>query len=655
MTTMDFESPRLVAEIDGTHARFALEIRRGVLRQGMVLACDGFPDFVSAVRAYLERLTLAQPVIHAAVAIANPVVGDWVQMTNHDWHFSIEQARDQLGLTTLVVVNDFTALASAIPKLGRDQLRQVGGGLVRENSVLAVLGAGTGLGVSGLVPGEQTWTSLGSEGGHCAFSPCDEREDRILAHVRCRFAHVSFERLLSSSGLQLIHEALACDGGAGAASTQAPDAAQILRLALEGEDALCMQVVDAFCCMLGTVAANLAVTLGAFGGVYIGGEIVQRLGERFDRSGFRARFESKGRFRAYVSGIPTFVITDEDAALRGAAEILEMQLRRVGPGSSVLDRIRRARDALTKAERRVADRVLEMPRQVLNEPIAEIARLADVSQPTVIRFCRSLGCDGLSDFKLRLASGLAGSVAVTHSQVHDDDSMLDLGTKVLDNTSTAIRQVRESLGEEALEQALTRLLEASRVEFFALSHYGMVAQDAHIKFLRLGVPSGVHTDAGLLRPAAAVLRRGDAAVFISASGSAADLIEAAEQARAQGAVVIAISGSHTPLARRADLTLVVDHAEEHDTPLVMISRILYLLVIDVLALGVALRRGLHGQVVEAAKSRETPAPAQAGAMGEPPPPAASTDSSATAAPHQRAAEQAAHSGVALAHWSLHGR
>ena len=225
MTTMDFESPRLVAEIDGTHARFALEIRRGVLRQGMVLACDGFPDFVSAVRAYLERLTLAQPVIHAAVAIANPVVGDWVQMTNHDWHFSIEQARDQLGLTTLVVVNDFTALASAIPKLGRDQLRQVGGGLVRENSVLAVLGAGTGLGVSGLVPGEQTWTSLGSEGGHCAFSPCDEREDRILAHVRCRFAHVSFERLLSSSGLQLIHEALACDGGAGAAHAPAGERA----------------------------------------------------------------------------------------------------------------------------------------------------------------------------------------------------------------------------------------------------------------------------------------------------------------------------------------------------------------------------------------------------------------------------------------------
>lgn len=641
MTTVDFESPRLVADIDGARARFALEIRRGVLRQTMVLACAAYPDFVSAVRAYLARAQPAQPVVHAAVAIANPVVGDWVQMTNHDWQFSIEQARDQLGLTTLVVVNDFTALASAIPKLGREQLRQVGGGLVRENSVLAVLGAGTGLGVSGLVPGEQAWTSLGSEGGHCAFAPCDAREDRILAHVRRRFAHVSFERLLSSSGLPLIHEALACDDRDGSAeATPTPDAAQILSRALEDGDAHCLEVLDAFCCMLGTVAANLAVTLGAFGGVYIGGEIVQRLGERFDRSGFRARFEAKGRFRAYVSGIPTFVITDEDAALRGAAEILDTQLRRVGPGSSLLDRIRRARDALTKAERRVADRVLEMPRQVLNEPIAEIARLADVSQPTVIRFCRSLGCEGLSDFKLRLASGLAGSVAVTHSQVRDDDSMLELGTKVLDNTSTAIRQVRESLGEEALEQALEGLLRASRVEFFALSHYGMVAQDAHIKFLRLGVPSGVHTDAGLLRPAAAVLRRGDAAVFISASGSATDLLEAAEQARAQGAVVIAITGSHTPLARRADLTLVVDHAEDQDTPLVMISRILYLLVIDVLALGMALRRGLHGSLAQAAATRSA---------GLPSPPVDATEAPAGEAAGPDSA------GVALAHWSLHGR
>lgn len=633
MSMSDFDSPRLLAEIDGTHARFALEVRRGVLHQRLVLACADHADFTSAVQSYLSRVAQPASVHHAAVAIANPVIGDWVQMTNHDWHFSIEQAREQLGLTTLVVANDFTALASAIPRLGRGQHRQVGAGQARERSVIAVLGAGTGLGVSGLVPEEHGWTSLGSEGGHSAFSPCDEREDRILAYVRRQHSHVSCERLLSCSGLILIHAALAQAVPQQGVSSPPLNADTILRRAMSADDPLCVEVVDAFCAMLGTVASNLAVTLGALGGVYVGGDIVQRLGSHFDRSAFRARFEAKGRFHEYVVGIPTYVITDADAALRGAGEILEAQLRRIGPGSSLLDRIRRARQTLTRAERRVADRVLEMPRQVLNEPIAEIARLAEVSQPTVVRFCRSLGCEGLSDFKLRLASGLAGTVALTHSRVRSDDSMLELGTKVLDNTTAAIRQVRENLGAEALDQALDRLLQARRIEFFALSHYGMVAQDAQIKCLRLGIPSAAHTEPALQRLAASVLQDGDVAVFISATGSAPELLAAAEQAGARGAVVIAITGSHAPLAGKADVTLVVDHAEDRDTPLVMISRILYLLAIDVLVLGLAMRRG----ACAAAGSPLEPPEAGASAAA-----AAGVDGPAIAAP-------------ALAQWSLHGR
>ena len=167
--------------------------------------------------------------------------------------------------------------------------------------------------------------------------------------------------------------------------------------------------------LLGTAAANLAVTLGSLGGIYIGGGIVPRLGEYFDRSPFRERFEDKGRFRDYVSAIPTFIITAEHATFKGASAILENQLRNLqaSPGSAILGQIRRARSELSPAELRVADLVLAQPRSVLNDPIAEIARAAGVSQPTVIRFCRSLGCEGLSDFKLRLASGLTGTVPVT--------------------------------------------------------------------------------------------------------------------------------------------------------------------------------------------------------------------------------------------------
>jgi len=584
-----FEAPRLIADIGGTYARFALETAPGDFSQIASLRCAEHADFHAAVRAYLSGLTGTPHIAHAAIAIANPVEGDQVRMTNYHWQFSIEEMRQRLELDTLVVVNDFTALAMALPRLSPLDVRQVGGGDARMPSVIGLLGSGSGLGVSGLIPAGDGWIALGTEGGHTNFAPRDEREIAILRHAWKQYDNVSFERLLSGPGLELIYRALAEHAGQEAEELDAP---KITQRALDASDPLCVETLEVFCGLLGTAASNLAVTLGALGGVYIGGGIVPRLGEAFDRSSFRARFEDKGRFSDYVAGIPTFVITAEHATFKGASAILQAQLATLeeAPGAGLLGQIRRARPGLSPAEARVADHVLAHPRSALNDPIVEIARAANVSQPTVIRFCRTLGCEGLSDFKLRLASGLTGTVPVTHTQVKGDDSMLELGAKVLGNTASAILQVRSQLNRDMIDRAVALLLKAGRIEFYAVGHYGVVAQDAEFKFLRFGMSSCSYTDPRLQLLAANVLKPGDVAVVISNSGRLPELLEVVEKAKARGAYVVAITAGQSPLARKADVALIIDHVEDVSTHLPMVSRILHLLVIDILAVGVAMQR-----------------------------------------------------------------
>jgi glucokinase len=290
------------------------------------------------------------------------------------------------------------------------------------------------------------------------------------------------------------------------------------------------------------------------------------------------------------------VVTAEHATFLGVSAILasQLQARQVDRASTLLSQIQRSRDGLSPAERRVADHVLAHPRSALNDPIAEIARAAQVSQPTVIRFCRSLGCEGLSDFKLRLASGLSGSIPLTHAQVTGTDSTLELGVKVLGNTASAILQVREQLNRDTLARAIELLAAAQRIEFFATGHYGVVANDAQFKFLRFGVPSASYTDSRLQLLAAKVLRSSDVVVIVSSSGRVDDLLAVADMARARGAAVVAITASHSPLARKADVALIVDHVEDIATHVPMVSRILHLLVIDILAVGVAMKLGQPG-------------------------------------------------------------
>ncbi|MFG6447125.1 glucokinase [Roseateles sp. BYS180W] len=589
-----FDSPRLIADVGGTFARFALESSPGQFEHVRSLRCAEHADFHAALTHYLQQLPAGQPVRHAGVAIANPVEGDQVRMTNYHWQFSIEEMRQRLGLETLLVVNDFTALAMAVPRLPGTALRQVGGGEARKHSVVGLLGSGSGLGVSGLIPAGEGWVALGTEGGHSSFAPRDEREIALLRHAWQQFDHVSFERLLSGPGLELMYRAMAEHAAQPAQALQAPE---ITQRALDGSDALCSDTLDLFCALLGTAAANLAVTLGALGGIYIGGGIVPRLGEYFDRSRFRQRFEDKGRFSSYLAGIPTYVITDEQATFVGASAILEAQLRQLEAGGAILEQIRRARSQLSPAELRVAEHVLAHARTVLNDPIAEIARAAQVSQPTVIRFCRSLGCEGLSDFKLRLASGLTGTMPVTHTQVTPADSMLELGAKVLSNTASAVLQVRSALNRDMIDRAVALLLQARRIEFFAVGHYGVVAQDAQFKFLRFGIPSSCNTDPRLQALAAEVLGEQDVAVIISASGKLPELMQVAEVARARGAKVLAITASQSPLAKKADAVLIVDHVEDVSVQLPMISRVLHLLMVDILAVGMAMRRNPEAALV----------------------------------------------------------
>jgi glucokinase len=319
---------RLLADIGGTNARFALETAPGRIERVEVLACGAWPTMAQALQAYLALPGVAAaaggPIRHAALAIANPVDGDMVRMTNHHWEFSIEALRRACGFDTLLVVNDFSALARALPQLAPEHKRQVGGGAARAGSPLGLLGAGTGLGVSGLIPAGTGYSVLRSEGGHVTFAPANETEVAILQHAWREFAHVSAERLLSGAGVELIYRALARQRGRVPEPLAGPE---ISRRALAGECALCDEVLEVFCGMLGTVAGNLAVTLGAQGGIYIGGGIVPRLGARFDASSFRRRFEAKGRFAGYLAQVPTYVITAAYPAFLGVSAMLAEQIK----------------------------------------------------------------------------------------------------------------------------------------------------------------------------------------------------------------------------------------------------------------------------------------------------------------------------------------
>jgi glucokinase len=311
----------MIADIGGTNVRFALVTDSASIVEVKRLRCADYPTLIDACEAYLREVAVAERPRHAALAVASPVVSDRVRMTNHVWSFSIEETRRQLQLESLDVINDFIAVALGIPHLSAADVRKVGGGEADPRATIAALGAGTGLGMAGLVR-----TSGGgripvsSEGGHVTLAAFDDREAAILAILRRHLGHVSAERVLSGPGIVNLYRGIAELEGVPADPEMTP--AICTQRAIEGSCPTSVATLEVFCAMLGMVAADLALTYDARGGVFIGGGIVPQLGDAFAASGFRRRFEDKGRFGPYLAAIPTSVITRTHPAFAGLAALV---------------------------------------------------------------------------------------------------------------------------------------------------------------------------------------------------------------------------------------------------------------------------------------------------------------------------------------------
>ena len=261
----------------------------------------------------------------------------------------------------------------------------------------------------------------------------------------------------------------------------------------------------------------------------------------------------------------------------------------------MLDRIKASLPSLAPAEQRVGKLVLADPRAFANLPVGELAERAHVSKPTVVRFCRSIGYDGLSDFKLKLAGTVSEGVPFSHRSVDSDDKVGDVLVKVIDNTVAAFLKYRNDASAFAIERAVDALAATwkagRRIEFFGVGNSGIVAQDAQHKFFRLGVNTVAYSDGHMQVMSASLLGPGDCVVVISNSGRTRDLMDACDIARRNGATTLVITASGSPLASAGHIHLAADHPEGFDRYSPMVSRLLHLMIIDVLATTLALRIG----------------------------------------------------------------
>ena len=316
--------PRLVGDIGGTHARFASIAHAGAgLTDFSSHDCASFTGLTELLR---HRLAMSQgrAPTSCALGMATPVNGDLVRMTNLDWSFSIESVRRELGLSRLWVVNDLAALALGIPALTPADLHQIGGGAALVAANRAVIGVGTGLGVSGLMHRSGIWVPVTGEGGHATLAAETAVEDDVLRLLRRKFGHVSAERVLSGPGLLNLYRSMCQIRGETADDI---DPAEITRRALVGDDdRAAEETVQCFLAWLGSAAGNIALTLGARGGIYLGGGIAPKMQRLFAGSMFRARFESKGRFAAYLAAVPTWIVAESsNAALHGAGRAPDLE------------------------------------------------------------------------------------------------------------------------------------------------------------------------------------------------------------------------------------------------------------------------------------------------------------------------------------------
>ncbi|BCA94103.1 glucokinase [Legionella antarctica] len=321
---MDYKMPHyaIVADIGGTFARFSrVNLDNLHLDKIEIYPCSEFISLESVLMTY-QTQHLLQDVRQVAIAIACPVINDVVCMTNCHWRFSIQALQHRLGLSKLAVINDFTAIAMSLPALENHEVIQIGNGHADVSKTKVVLGAGTGLGVAYLLPEKQGYKSYAGEGGHADWGAKTEQEWFIYSYLKTTYDHISHERLLSGQGLENLYQAIAAFHKKG---VDPLSAAQIISLAKQ-QCPIAQASIGQFFASLGAYAGDLALTLGAFGGIYIAGGIVPRLLSLIQQSDFRARFESKGRFSDFNRLIPTYVVTAKQPGILGAAVYLKQSL-----------------------------------------------------------------------------------------------------------------------------------------------------------------------------------------------------------------------------------------------------------------------------------------------------------------------------------------
>ncbi|MDX1484951.1 MAG: glucokinase [Alphaproteobacteria bacterium] len=318
----------VIADIGGTNARFALAQRGAKPHAFHVLRTKDYPGPAEAIAAYLKRKAQGARPQTAVIAVAGPVTGDGVKFTNADWAFSIRDLRRKSGIGELHVLNDFEALAWALPAYSGDDIRKFGRGRRDEGAPRVVFGPGTGLGVACFLP--RGWSpphapmAIATEGGHMSIAAHTPREVALVEALRDRFGHVSAERVISGPGLRYVYEALAAIDGIAPPDPDSFGVAAVTRRARRGRDPLAKETVAIFSAMAGGFAGNLALAYGARGGVYLAGGVIPRLGPLFDLRAFRRRFVEKGRYRDWLAAVPTYLVVHPQQAMVGLLNYLDV-------------------------------------------------------------------------------------------------------------------------------------------------------------------------------------------------------------------------------------------------------------------------------------------------------------------------------------------
>ena len=315
-------SRALVADIGGTNARFAV----ADLLTLELVSVRSFPSadhasLADAIRFYLKDV--GETITHAGIAVAAPLLEDKIQLTNAPWLFAQSTLAGEAGLEAVHLLNDFEALSLSLPHLTADELHQIGGAAPVAYAPKAVLGPGTGLGVAGLVWSGAGWVAVPGEGGHVTLGAEDERELALIERLRKGRERLSVERALSGPGLSDLHQAIAASHGH---SQEALEPVEVERRALSGEDAVAAEALNVFVTWLGRFAGDVALVMGARGGIYLGGGIAPKLLDRLSQGDLREAFEHKGRMKSFVAPIPIYVILAEFPALKGAAAGLRAHL-----------------------------------------------------------------------------------------------------------------------------------------------------------------------------------------------------------------------------------------------------------------------------------------------------------------------------------------